>query len=302
MKMHDDTKLAKWLNNEMEKAELAEFTASPEFETYRKIRDYSAMLKAPEVNLDTLYNRIEENRGQDTVKVRPLRTRWIARIAAVLVMALGLTYFFYTNHTATQLADAGERTEFVLPDNSVVILNAGSQAEFKPNRWESQRAVELNGEAYFKVAKGKTFDVVTPIGTVTVVGTQFNVKARENRLDVTCFEGKVKVAYQSEVVYLLAGESIAFENGKSIVIPPSDIQNPGWLKYQASFTAEKPENVFREIERQYNVAIEVNATFNGKEFTGTIPTRDLNTTLDIIESVYQLKSERKGNTIILSSE
>lgn len=300
--MQEENKLARWLNNEMDTEELAAFTASAEFDTYRKIRDYSAQLAAPEANLDAMYATIQDNKykRRDT----PVRriNRWVPRIAAVLVLALGLTYFLYTTHTTMQVADVGKRTEFLLPDNSAVVLNAGSEASYKANSWNSRRSIDLNGEAFFKVAKGETFDVVTSIGTVTVVGTQFNVRARDNRFDVTCFEGKVKVQYKSEVVYLLAGESIAFEEGRRITIPDNDMQRPGWLSYETAFTAEKPENIIREIERQYNVIIKLDAAPQAKLFTGTIPMNDMDTALEIIKTVYHLKSEKKGNTILLSTE
>lgn len=300
--MQDDIKLARWLNNEMDEAELNEFTASAEFDTYRKIRDYSAQLTVADADLDALYQKIEENKRRGFAK-KPARTLWIGRVAVILVLALGLTWFFYTNQTTTQFADAGQRTEFLLPDNSTVLLNAGSEAEFKPNKWDSKRNVELNGEAYFKVAKGKTFDVVTPLGTVTVVGTQFNVRTRDNRFEVACFEGKVKVAYQSEIVYLLPGESVAFENGKSIAVPAdNDMRQPGWVQYETRFTGEKPENVIKEMERQYNVKITLDAAPQGQPFTGTIPMNNLDSALEIIQTLYHLKSEKKGNTILLSAE
>ena len=210
--------------------------------------------------------------------------------------------YFYKNNTTSQLADAGARTEFLLPDNSTVLLNAGSSAEFKANKWNDEREVELNGEGYFKVAKGKTFDVKTVLGTVTVIGTQFNVKARDNRFEVTCYEGKVKVTYKSEVVYLLPGNSVAFENGKSIAIAGDNRQQPGWLTFEAAFTAEKPENILQEIERQYNIDIEMAAKPEGKLFTGTLPMDNLDTALEIFGTVYHLKPEKRGNKIILSSE
>ncbi len=300
--MNEDTKLARWLNNEMDEAELAAFTSSAEFDTYRKIKDYSAQLIAPGTDLDTLYRKIEDNKHKPKV-VKPLFRTWLPRIAAVLIVTLGLTWFLYTNTTTTQLANTGEHTEFKLPDNSEVVLNAGSKAEFKPNKWDSNRTIELDGEAYFKVAKGKKFDVFTTVGTVTVIGTQFNVRNRDNRFEVNCFEGKVKVTYQSEIVYLLPGQGIAFENGKRIAIPDdNDMRQPGWLTFEASFISEKPENVIREMERQYNMTIKLEAVPQGSAFTGTIPMNNLDAALEIITTLYHLKSEKKGNTIILSAE
>ena len=48
------------------------------------------------------------------------------------------------------------------------------------NKWKNERSVNLDGEGFFKVAKGSKFDVETSAGTVSVVGTQFNVKNRKD--------------------------------------------------------------------------------------------------------------------------
>lgn len=299
--MKDENKLARWLNDEMDGQELKEFMASPDYETYQKIRDYSAQLRAPETDMDALYNRIAQNRGRKkssrVIKLSP----WLTRIAAVLVIALGITFYFYAADTTTHVADAGQRTEFLLPDNSAVTLNAGSGAEFRTWNWDNNRTVELDGEAFFKVAKGKTFHVVTPLGKVTVVGTQFNVKARGNRFNVACFEGRVKVTANNETVELTPGKNVIFEDGKIIDMLTDNSLRPGWLNHEITFTGEPLEDVIAELERQFNIEIELNAKVADR-YKGTIPVNDLNTALESIKTAYQLKSVKTGNTIVLSSE
>jgi len=302
--MNEDVTLAKWLNNEMNDAELQDFMQTPEYATYSKIKEYSAQLTAPETDMDALYQNITRNKNRaKQPKVRKLNT-WLPRIAAMLVLALGAAFFFYASHTTTQMASAGQRDTFLLPDYSEVVLNAGSQAEYKAFNWSGNRRLDLNGEAFFKAAKGKTFDVVTPLGTVTVVGTQFNVKARNGRLDVTCFEGKVKVTSGNEVIFLTPGKSVAYENGKNLNVADDKKAAPGWITYETSFNKESLQNIVSELERQYKTTITINGNdMHSKRFTGTIPMNDLNTALDIIQAVYHLKSAKAGtNTIILSSE
>lgn len=302
--MNEDVTLAKWLNNEMNDKELQEFILTPEYATYNKIKEYSAQLTAPEADMDALYQNITRNKNRaKQVKVRRLNP-WLPRVAAILVIMFSAAFFLYASHTTSQMAAAGQRDNFLLPDYSEVVLNAGSEANYKEFNWSSNRRLELNGEAYFKAAKGKTFDVVTPHGTVTVVGTQFNVKARNGRLDVTCFEGKVKVTAGNEVVFLTPGKSVAYENGKNLNVADDKNLTPGWINYEVSFSKESLQNIVSELERQYGTTI----TFSGsnvpaKRFTGTIPMNDMNTALDIIQGVYHLKSAKAGNnTIILSSE
>jgi ferric-dicitrate binding protein FerR (iron transport regulator) len=295
-KMNEDNKLAKWLDDRLDGEELKEFQASPEYDTYRKIKEFSAQLETPAMDMDATYAAIVAKRRAVKPEPKTIRLQpWLGRIAAVLVLALGITFFLYTNNTTTLMADAGERTEFELPDNSQVVLNAGSEASYKSWNWDSNREVELEGEAYFRVAKGQTFDVNTQLGKVTVVGTQFNVKARNGRFDVTCFEGKVKVTYNKEEILLTSGMSIAYDNGQSIKITDPETGQPGWINYEVSFTEEKLESVIDEIERQYKVTIDTKNVNTAETYTGTLPMNNLQQALEIITTLKQLKAEKTGN-------
>ncbi|MGV3461058.1 MAG: FecR family protein [Flavobacterium sp.] len=299
--MDQDYKLAKWLSDEMTDAELKEFAASPEFETYAKIKKYAAELTAPAADLDSTYAQVAAKRSKPVAEPKVRRIAWLPQVAAILVIALGLTWFLTKDDVVSHTAANGNRTEFLLPDNSAVVLNAGSDAGFNASDWSDKREVSLNGEAFFKVAKGKTFDVVTPMGTVTVLGTQFNVKARGSRFEVVCYEGKVKVAYQGKIVYLLPGDGVAYQDNAPVAMPDDAKQQPGWMDNEATFVNEKPESVIDELERQYAVSIELPATVK-ESFTGTLPTNDLNTALNNFATPYHLKPVKKGDKIILMTE
>lgn len=288
----------------MSEEELRAFQLSPEFDTYRKIKEFSAQLKTPDMNMDAIYAAIVAKRNAVKPVAKTIRLQpWLGRIAAVLVLALGITFFLYTTTTTSLTADAGDRKEFMLPDNSEVVLNAGSEASYKEWNWKNNRQVELDGEAYFKVAKGQTFDVNTALGKVTVVGTQFNVKTHDNRFEVTCFEGKVKVTYNSEEIMLTPGMSVVYEAGETVGTPQITAAQPAWITHEATFYNDSLEDVVAEIERQYNVAIEVKGNIDpSNEFVGTVPMRDLDETLDIITAPFQLKAVKTGNKIVLLSE
>lgn len=302
--MEDDVKLARWLNDEMGADELKEFESQPEYATYKRIKEYSALLEAPEADMAALYNRISHEKLQRTApKVRRLNA-WIPRIAAVLILALGLSFYLYTAHVTSHTAGAGALAGFTLPDNSEVVLNAGSEAAYKEFNWSNNRRLELTGEAYFKAAKGKTFDVVTPLGIVTVVGTRFDVKARYNRLDVTCYEGKVKVTTPNGATMLTRGKSVAYIYSDKLPLPDVTKEEPGWVnKHEVDFSIEKPQNVLAELERQFDVKITVkgNLPYKGG-YSGTLPVKKLETTLDLFLPAYGLTYKKQGKEIILSAE
>ena len=299
--MEKNYNLSKWLNNELTEAELAEFKTDPDFEQYEKIKNYSAQLKVGDFDeakmLDTILSQKKES-----PKVIPLYKNWMFRVAAVLVLALGITFTMQNFSTETQLASNGKRTSFLLPDNSEVVLNAGSEIQYKKWNWKNNRNLELQGEAYFKVAKGQKFEVKTSLGKVTVLGTQFNVKARKNRFDITCFEGRVKVNYKDKEIILTHGQSVTFENGNQINTTAT-VQKPEWLENKIAFSKEKLPNIIDEIQRQYDVTISIKSGYSNELFTGKIPTDNLDIALQIIATTYNLESKKiDANTIIFEKK
>jgi transmembrane sensor len=294
--MEEKYPLAQWLNDDLTESEMVALSSSSEFATLAKIKKYSAQLKTSDFDdqkmLDTI---LTYNKKQET-KVVPMYTKWIFKIAAVLAIGIGISMFYQNISVEKQIAANGIKTSFTLPDNSEVVLNSGSEIEYKKSYWD--RTLQLDGEAYFKVAKGKRFEVTTSLGKVAVLGTQFDVKARENRFDVTCFEGRVQVNYDKEQVLLTAGQSVSFEKGKQSknTILAS---KPDWLDNKIAFDKENLEQIVAEIERNYDVKIKLNLFDTSELFTGKIPSDSFDVALDIIATTYQLKINKVSSKSII---
>jgi transmembrane sensor len=286
--MEENYKLAKWINDEMTEEELIEFQSESDYHLYQKIKLYSSELETPNFNEQELFSKIIASKNK-TPKVIALQPNWFLRIAAVLVVSLGLLFTYYTFSTSTQLAENGKQTTFSLPDNSEVVLNSGSEIEYKKWNWSNNRNLNLTGEAYFRVAKGKKFQVITNLGKVSVLGTQFNVKARKNRFDVTCFEGRVKVDYKNQEVIITKGQTVAFENDVKIIEGNTTETKPTWTAQEMAFEKENLANVIEEIQRQYNLTITSDEINSEQLFTGKIPSNNIVVTLQIIASSYHLR-------------
>jgi len=298
--MKNNRLLAKWLNNDLSEAELAEFKASPDFEKYQKIREYTDHLEVDDLDENAMLSNILKQEKKP-VKVVPLYKKWMFQAAAILVLALGITYALKVLVPQTETADFAEKTTFSLPDNSEVVLNSGSEINYKKWNWDNNRHLELKGEAYFKVAKGRRFEVQTSLGKVTVLGTQFNVKARKNRFDVVCYEGRVKVNYANFQILLTHGQGVSFENGKQVktVINSS---RPEWMDNQISFSRENIRTLLDEVERQYNIEVELKAKDTTAVFTGKLPSNDLNAALQIISTTYHLEAKKVSKDKIIFEE
>lgn len=292
--------LARWLNDDLSEKELAEFQANPDFEKYQKIKNYTAHLEVDDLDENAMLSNILQHK-KATPKVIPLYKKWMFRAAAIFVLALGITFAMKNFVPYTETANFGEKTTFSLPDNSEVVLNSGSEINYKKWNWNSNRRLELEGEAYFRVSKGRRFEVQTNLGKVSVLGTQFNVKARKNRFDVMCYQGRVKVNFANTQIILTRGESVTFESGKqfSTAIKSS---KPGWIENQICFNKENIKSLLDEVQRQYNITIELNAKDTTSLFTGKLPTKDLNMALQIISTTYHLKAKKVSKNKIIFDE
>ena len=283
--MEENYTLAKWLNNELEGEELKAFEASADFAVYQKIKHYSAELTTPAFDDDKMLQTILQRKKTKTISLQKV----LLRIAAVFILGFGITFAVKNFTNFTEFSANGTTTAFVLPDDSSVLLNAGSSVEYKKWNWNNQRKLKLDGEAYFKVAKGKKFEVATELGTVSVLGTQFNVKSRATRLDVTCYEGKVQVNYQNQEIILTQGMTVSFANGNKIIAGQTDRLEPEWLKKEVNFSQENLQAILDEINRQYNVVVEYKGKPTNQAFSGTIPMNDLAVALEIIATTYHLQ-------------
>ena len=293
--MEENYKLANWLNDDMMEEELVAFQSEADYHLYQKIKHYSSELETSDFNEQATLSKIIASKKQKP-KTIALQSNWLVRIAAVLVLGFGLYFANATFSAQIAIAENGKQTAFSLPDNSQVVLNSGSEIQYKKWNWDNNRKLNLTGEAYFKVAKGKKFEVITKLGNVTVLGTQFNVKVRNTRFDITCYEGRVKVNYQQHEVIITKGQTIAFENSEQIIAQNSTTLKPIWTMHQMAFEKEKLADVFAEIERIYNIKIEAKKSQSDQLFSGKIPANNIEVVLQIIASTYHLKITKNNET------
>lgn len=260
--------IQKWLTDELSEQEMKAFKQLEEYPELTGIVVNAQYFKASEFSTVDDFKTFSERLEKNTVPVRKLN--WVKpflRIASVFVVGLALSYFFLFNRDVEIQTLAGEKTTIELPDASTVVVNALSEISYSKDKWKDERKVQLEGEAFFKVAKGAKFDVVTSEGIVSVVGTQFNVKQRGEYFEVKCFEGIVKVTSQNTSELLKAGDSYRFSNGTAL-LGKTVYQNPQWTKNVSSFERVSLTEVIAELERQYNVKVRMENVDADRLFTG----------------------------------
>ena len=295
--------LAKWLNNELTPAELAEFEKTEEFATYRKILDVSGELEAPKFDVEKALEDLRNSRPEKEVPVISMRPmQKVMRIAAAIAVIIAVSYFYVNSLDVTVTTQFAQRSEVTLPDASEIILNAASEISYSEKKWDAERNVNLEGEAFFKVAKGKKFTVATSSGLVTVLGTQFNVENRKDFFEVTCYEGLVSVTYMGQETKLPAGTSFMVVKGKIKQPAAPDNSVPSWMNNESTFKSIPLAFVLDEFERQFNIEVETQNIDLDQLFTGTFSNTNVNLALQSISTPSHIKFNLEENKVLIYAE
>lgn len=296
----DETFLARWISGELSPEELKKFENSKDYPVLKKINDASQNLKTPTFNDQALLIKLKElNSREPKVKVKRLIPNWAYAAAAILVVAFGLLYVMTLSsqyHTGF-----GEQLAVTLPDNSSVKLNANSQLAYKKSNWTSNRALQLEGEAFFDVEKGESFKVLTDLGMVEVLGTEFNVVSRDTYFEVQCMEGKVRVTSNilNKEVVLLPGQAVRVVNNV-LEEWKFGVNEPNWTLGETTFYNTPISQVLLALENQFNVQFNKSNIDLNKRFTGAFSHKNLNLALKTVSGPMGISyTVDKENGIIL---
>jgi len=234
----------------------------------------------------------------------------VAAAVAVLMIVAGISYFVGSTGNYSQLADVtveapfGSKTKMYLPDGTLVWLNAGSRISYTNEFGINDRNVKLDGEGYFEVTKNAdlAFKVATDEMNVQVLGTKFNFRNFDDDDEsiITLIEGNVAVdnCIGSHKRYVLhPNQRIVLDKRTGKVelqkIDASMVND--WTKGLLSFDEDKLPDIVRELERTYNVEIEIkDDTLNQLRFYGNFMrgSQSIDEVLDVIASTGKLKYKK----------
>ncbi|WP_293309766.1 FecR family protein [Pedobacter sp. UBA5917] len=182
----------------------------------------------------------------------------------------------------------GGQYQVNLPDGTKVWLNAGSVLRYPARFAVAKREVELQGEAYFEVAKrtfkenGKEkrlpFAVKTGLQEVEVLGTHFNINSyqEEGNIKTTLLEGSVAVKPLSGRI---SGTGKILKPGEQAVLKDGVIKTTGvdteqvlaWKEGFFMFDNENLQNIMLQIARWYDVEVEFkDNNLKTKGYSGTV--------------------------------
>lgn len=199
----------------------------------------------------------------------------------------------------------GGQYNIVLADGTKVYLNAVSSIKYPTQFNGNQRVVELEGEAYFEVAKNKKkpFIVKSNNQAIEVLGTHFNVHAYDNEAVVktTLLEGSVAIIYKNQKAILKPGQqSNISDNFNKIAIREVDTETAiAWKNGRFKFDNADLKTVMKQLERWYGIKVEYRGDVSDVRFNGgTFRNKNLSEVLKVLE-LSNIKFKVEGKTIIV---
>jgi ferric-dicitrate binding protein FerR (iron transport regulator) len=256
-----------------------------------------------------LWRRIEASFGDETGKRISISSIAIKAAASIALLA-ALSYFMKeignqnVEEAKSIMVETGimERKRLVLPDSSIVWLNAGSRLEYPETFARHERDLKLSGEAYFDVRRdeGRKFLVRTGDIVVTVLGTQFAVinYPNEKLAEVVLASGKVcidGVDEENSEFKLLPGERFAFhKTTNQRILEKVDISlYTNWLDDKLNFDNAELGYIIKNLERWYEVSFECPPSMETRyRLTFTLKNESLEHTLKMMADIAPLQFEK----------
>ncbi len=253
---------------------------------------------------------------------RKLSLGWISGIAATLLAALVATNMMFSSgdvapreRATLYQTTAGQQRVVNLADGSIVELNAGSAISV--DYTESERSLTLErGQAIFTVAKNpkRPFVVKAGSGSVTAIGTVFNVRKTSADVEVHVLEGTVAVrpsiaasgrddeTVPGAVALVTAGSqtSYSMRGVMSPVVMAEAQKDLAWRVGVLTMVDLPISDVIADLNRYLANEITIgDEAVGAMRFTGTVYPDQVQAWLEGLQEGYPIEVVRLGSSTIL---
>ncbi|MBK9735907.1 MAG: FecR family protein [Saprospiraceae bacterium] len=258
------------------------------------------LLGYKDVNTSKAWDKVAQRTVQPTKIISISRWAKIAAVVITVVMAVAIIKFNANPLPVSIVHTSNEASNLNLQDGSVI--NLDKHATLIEN---GTRAVTLKGRAYFDIAPDKNapFIVETNHGTLTVLGTEFNIVTNDYSSQIYVTEGKVSHKYKGKEYILVPGDILQIDGDQVLKTSKPSTQITAWKLHKLKFTNESLRNVLESIAVYYNVSLvfqtqqmddqcKINTTYNDET---------IEQILKELAIVAGLKYQYSNNNIIIKS-
>ncbi|HEX3889101.1 MAG TPA: FecR domain-containing protein [Phenylobacterium sp.] len=238
------------------------------------------------------------------------RRIWIgaaAAIAASLAVAVGVGLQPRVPAAQTFETAAGQTRDLTLADGTHVRLNAASKITVRFDR-DARRVEMADAEAVFDVTHDPKRPFLIGVGDrqVRVVGTQFNLRHRDDLLDLTVSRGTVEVrpaeAPQAAPTRVTVGQELthtAGQPGQLLKVADPDASF-AWTNGQLIYRDQPLSDVAADLSRRFTTPVRVaDARTAALRFSGVLVTDNEPDVLRRLQAYAPVRVERTGDAIIL---
>lgn len=250
-------------------------------------------------------------------------------VAASLVAIAALLFLFYQKETSAvtkremseMITQKGSKSRLILPDGTIVVLNADSKISYSKHFDELSRNIYLTGEAYFDVAhdSSRPFIVHTSKASIKVLGTRFNVRdyPDDEQLATSLIKGKVEVTVKgpagrtfilnpSDKLIIdkeLVEDTRAIE--KAFQLQPvtqldSVVAETSWVSNKMVYANKPFPDIIKDLERQFDVSIHLSKEAIKKyRYTGDFEENNIDDILRILQIIKPFNYKTEGKTITI---
>lgn len=283
--------LDRHLNGEASEAEKNQLE---KFERHFLEKNESSIFKSPEEKIK-IYNEIRS-------RIEPPAEKgfsWLKLAAAILIF-VGMAYslFHVAQNTESYTTSFGEKVNLSLPDGSIVQLNGGSSLQFS-SWWGNERKVELDGEAFFKVAKDKAHPFVVYANGIKTraLGTEFNVNSypEDSLVSISLLEGSVEVKGFHQTDTLSPNEQASFKlNNGSIEVASFQTEKVlAWRSNKLVLSKTSFGQLARILRRNYGITLSFSdESFERYTVSGQLDDSDVQSFLEAVSATKGLKVDR----------
>lgn len=238
-----------------------------------------------------------KHKRHTTTTLRQVFYKFISAAAIILFVA-GLSYGYLdyqARHTLQVHSTLYGKSKIMLPDSSVVWLNAGTTLRYA-STFARDRHLEVEGEASFEVTKDKNhpFIVSTDGMKVKVYGTRFNVNsyAVAEDIKVALNRGSVSILLENGTESFLKPGEIATWDKKSrqLKIEKTDISmETFWASETVTFQNKPLGYICKYLEKWYHIRIEVDPDIaDSLYYTFTVKDDSIETILRVMARITSI--------------
>ncbi len=251
-----------------------------------------------------------------------LRTRWrvpFPAIAAAALLGVGvLGYATLRDGAVTQpgisaprmlATGVGVRDSLRLPDGTRVILGPLSSVTVSNGYGESDRVVDVRGDAWFDVVHddSRPFTVRAGDATIVDIGTKFMVRNDPGQaVSVSVTEGSVSMRATNDLapdgVILKAGDNAVLEAGRVVTHPGAVGEDDlAWMNGKLVFRETAMSEVIASMHRWYGIELRVSdSSLLSRNITATFAGESPDRMLEVLRLVLGANIERRGDTAVIT--